>query len=127
MSENKRTAEQVKVDLITTFDKLLNKAKTDKGILKTLKQLHVEHKNYEIAALTREYELIHFPENKQAIQEQKFAEELVLLFNMVGVQIEPGIAWLLYQTSLKFNSNPEDFKLSDGTKLQADYKKFFKE
>jgi hypothetical protein len=107
------------------MNELIEKAKTDRKLLRKLKLLAVESKLYELGVQLREIEVANFPETDEVRTACDKANEINLLFRMVGVDCDLRTCWILSEAILRHRKRKDKFDIMDAAKIKAKAIEFF--
>jgi hypothetical protein len=108
------------------LNELLEKAKTDKTVLRKLKMIAVESKLYELGASLRELENNLFPDTDDVKVARKTASDTDVLLRMVGIEVnELKTCWLLSETFALHRKRKDKFDMRDAAKLKAKSNELF--
>jgi hypothetical protein len=108
------------------MNELIEKAKTDRKLLRKLKHIAVEAKLFELGCQLREIELANFPETKEVKSANEQADKMNLLFRMVGVNCdELKTCWILSEAILTHRKRKDKFDLMDAAKIKAKAVEYF--
>jgi hypothetical protein len=109
------------------FDHLIEKAKTDKKLLRQLKNAAVRGQDFELASQLREMETELFPRSQEAKDAKAKASDLSLLFRMIELNVAESTCWLLSETLSLHQKKKGKFDLKDAAALVARKKELFEE
>lgn len=101
------------------LDKLLAAAKTNRKVLKQLKQAAVSAGHFKTADELRALDAKYFGAT------DKFAEDFLTALRMVGVEANVPTAWLIAETLKVFEAKKGDFSLEDGVELKHKVEELF--
>jgi hypothetical protein len=111
--------------LSNLFIQLLNRAKTNKGLLINLKHSIVKCQQFELAAQIMEIEKECFPESNEQKAAKERALELRTLFGMVELNVEPNVCWLIDETLRMHKKKKGKFDLKDAASIVVRCKNLF--
>lgn len=107
------------------MNELLEKAKTDRKLLKKIKLFAVDAQLYELACSVREIEREFFPENDEVKKAKEQGSHMNLLFRMIDLNIPDKESWLITET-LKYHQKMKGkFSISDAVDLKLKAKELF--
>ena len=112
--------DNIKIDMENMEEllvQMLEKAKTDRKALRSLKSAAVCCQQYSLAANLRQIENELFPETEEIKQAKERAENLYLLFRMVELNIPKDVCWLIGETVKGYTKKKDGFSLKDACKL----------
>ncbi len=104
---------------------LLDKASSNKQVLKHLKTAAVHAQSYELAASLGELEKDKFPETKEVKEAKEISNATELLLRMVEIGSTPISAYRIYQAMKVFGNKKGKFDIKDAAKIIADSRRIF--
>jgi hypothetical protein len=113
------------MDTNLKLNELLEKAKTDKRILKYLKEATVRAQSYEFASYLRDIELQNFPETPEEKEAKEISRAADLLLRMVEIGTTPSLAYRISQAFKIFGKKKGKFDIKDASKIICDSERIF--
>ncbi len=105
-------------DVVKLFGEIMEKAKTDKKLVRKLKELAVVSQKFEMAAHLRDLERS-FPETEQ----EKEAKEVQTCLSMVGLSTTPDVAWKCLKAIQGYLAKKGEFDLMTASDIKVEAKK----
>ena len=84
-------------DLSTLLLKIVEASKTNKNVLRKLKDASVHAQMYELASEFLDIEKSNFPRTQEQIDAELLASEINTLFRMADYNVEDSTCWVFYQ------------------------------
>lgn len=109
------------------LNKVIEAAKSNKKVLKLLKNASVHAQQYEFAASLREFEKSNFPESEECIEAKKKVGELDTLFRMIGLNVPDQDIYKIYASLEVYRKKKGKFDLADAAKIIAKGEEYFDE
>lgn len=100
------------------LNQLLEKAKTNRQVLKHLTEAACAAQDYELSGKLRAMEAELYRDTPEQLAAKEVAGNLELVFRMVGLQSNEAGAWLAAETLKLYSKKKGKFDLLDAAKLQ---------
>jgi hypothetical protein len=107
------------------MEELIEKAKTDRKILRKLKMIAVECHLYELGASLRTMETTLFPEKEEHKLAKEHAKDINLLFRMVGLDVSKEQCWIINEALAVYRKKKKKFDLKDAAAIKAKFIEIF--
>lgn len=98
---------------------LLDAAKSDKAMLRSLKNTALKCQCYSLATELRDLELQLYPETDESKAAKRRSAELSGAFRMVGLNIPEETCFLIDETIKAFNEKKAEFSLRDAAAIEV--------
>lgn len=99
------------------IERLFEDIKKNKKAFSLLKSAAIMAQSFEQAAHIRDMDKQLFPKTSEENEAKKLAEDALLLFKMVGFDLQEQSAWLLYQSVIEHQKLQGQFSIKDACAL----------
>lgn len=101
---------------------LLEEAKKNKKVLRSMKDLAVKAQQFELASQLRDIEVANFPES----EEEKMGRNFQTALAMVDIKCDEDLAYKIYVTTKEFLEKGGEFSLKDAANIKVNVELAFK-
>lgn len=109
----------------TKLSNFLYESLKDKTSIDNLKLALVNSKQFEFASEIRSIEKELFPITKEAIEAEQKAQEIEILFNLLGIKTDYKTAWLMFSAIELYLDKKGKTDLKDAADLKAKANEYF--
>lgn len=107
------------------FELMMDAAAKNRDLIKALKNVFIQQKEYELAAFWRDTERKLFPMPEDSQDQINLAEKLSTVFRMSGLTVSEEHSWVIYHTVKTFMEKGEEFSIADATEIEFKAKSIF--
>jgi hypothetical protein len=107
------------------IENMIENAKTDKSLLKKLKDITVAAQQFELAAEIRQMEKDCFPDTPEVAAAKERAKKINLLFRMVEINADDAVCYKLDETLKLYNKKKGKFNTDDAVEIMYRTKRIF--